>query len=394
MWYGPLGEAEHARGYARVLAHSFARTEAETGEWVARLARAEPRVGVTEGGHVAAGLVLYPMGQFFGGRSVPMWGVAAVGVAPEARGAGVARELMRRAVLELFERGVALSALYPATQALYRRVGYEQAGSRFELRVPLARLDRGAGEVGARALTDEDRAAIAAVYAQCARAREGALDRSELMWERVLSPPPRREPAHGFVFPGPGGPGGIEGYALLTQSRLENGHHEVHVSDLAFVTAGAGARLVRFLSGYGTLGTDLVWHCGPGEPLLMLLGEQRYSVKLHHYWMLRVTHVRAALEARGYPAGLSGRLTLRVRDEEAPGNAGTVNLEVEQCVGRCGARGGVVLEVGARGLAALYAGFATPESLARAGLLAGEAGALGLARAMFAGAAPGMGDFF
>ncbi len=43
---------------------------------------------------LAGGLVLLPLGQWFGGRSVPMTGLAAVMVAPEFRARGVATELL------------------------------------------------------------------------------------------------------------------------------------------------------------------------------------------------------------------------------------------------------------------------------------------------------------
>lgn len=65
-----------------------------------------------------------------------MQGVAGVGVAPEARGLGTAAELMRCALREMHAAGFPISGLYPAAQKLYRSVGYEQAGSRFEVRIP------------------------------------------------------------------------------------------------------------------------------------------------------------------------------------------------------------------------------------------------------------------
>lgn len=90
---------------------------------------------IRHAGQIAGGLSLYSMGQWFGGQRISMSGIAGVGVAPEYRGMGVATELMRQTVNELYANGVPLSALYAATQELYRKVGYEQAGSycRFSL---------------------------------------------------------------------------------------------------------------------------------------------------------------------------------------------------------------------------------------------------------------------
>src|SRR5690606_17876867 len=87
-------------------------------------------------GQVLGGLLLIPMGQFFGCRRVSMTGVAGVSVVPAARGQGVATRLMTAALREM-RRGNALSALYPATMPLYRRVGYELAGARYRVEVPV-----------------------------------------------------------------------------------------------------------------------------------------------------------------------------------------------------------------------------------------------------------------
>ena len=54
---------------------------------------------ISQAGQVVGSLAIYSMGQWYGGQCVPMAGIAAVGVAPEHRGNGVAWELMRRTLL-------------------------------------------------------------------------------------------------------------------------------------------------------------------------------------------------------------------------------------------------------------------------------------------------------
>jgi len=138
LWrYSAAETDEHIAGFARVLAHSFARTETETAQWLARHARSDLRVLTDTGnGRVVAGLILIPMGQFFGGRSVPMHGVAGVGVAPEARGQGAAAELMRCALREMPAAGFPISGLYPrprnctAASATSRRAAALRSASR------------------------------------------------------------------------------------------------------------------------------------------------------------------------------------------------------------------------------------------------------------------------
>src|SRR5204863_3657876 len=107
--------------------------------WLNKAGRENVRV-LREGREPIACLLLLPMGQFFGGRPVPTVGVAAVGVAPHLRGRGAAARVMSSALREIRAAGTPLSALYPATQVLYRKVGYEQAGGRFEITIPAGAL--------------------------------------------------------------------------------------------------------------------------------------------------------------------------------------------------------------------------------------------------------------
>jgi len=83
-----------------------------------------------------------------------------------------------------------------------------------------------------------------------------------------------------------------------------------------------------------------------------------------------------------------------VRDTTIPLNQGryTVAFEHGRAEVRRGGTGALELDV--RALAALYSGFLPPEALQRAGLLAGTAEALALARDAFAGPAPAMSDSF
>jgi predicted acetyltransferase len=85
---------------------------------------------IRRSGTISGGLAIHQMGQWFGGYSVPMVGIAAVGIAPEDRGNSTAYELLKQTLVELQSSRVPISTLYPATQVLYRKLGYEQAGSR------------------------------------------------------------------------------------------------------------------------------------------------------------------------------------------------------------------------------------------------------------------------
>ncbi|CAD5981580.1 GCN5-related N-acetyltransferase [Planktothrix tepida] len=48
------------------------------------------------------------MGQWWGGKSIPVAGLASVGIAPEYRGGGVALELLRQTLRELYNQQIPL----------------------------------------------------------------------------------------------------------------------------------------------------------------------------------------------------------------------------------------------------------------------------------------------
>jgi predicted acetyltransferase len=64
------------------------------------------------------------MRQWWHGRAVPMAGVAVVSIAPEDRGRGIGRAVMTALVELMAGRGYPLAALYPATMAIYRSLGW------------------------------------------------------------------------------------------------------------------------------------------------------------------------------------------------------------------------------------------------------------------------------
>lgn len=445
--YRPAQTDAERESYVRSLCLAFASKPDDVREWLSKAGPDRVRLLVPPagepsedkfsggGGEPLAGLLVMHAGMFFGGRNVPMWGVAGVAVPPEARNRGAAREIMRRCILEAHERGIPLSALYPATQTLYRSAGYEQAGILPEIKVN-PKLIRVAGDGGAkgqdiiaRAITDADLPHARALYARVSRDADGRVDRGEYIWRRVKEP--RDATASGFVFVAPpGGAGGegagdpgepgaaLEGYLYLSQKRNETGKHDATLTDVVFSTPRAGRRILQFLADLRSMCDSITWRAGPGDPLLLLMQEHPYQMRVREFWMLRVVDVARALEARGYAPGLAATLRLGVRDSVVASNTGAWRVTVadgaahverldERAAGaRPGAGSGTggahdgSIAVTERGLAALYSGFASAHALRDAGLLVADDRSCDVASALFTsfrargGAAPSMPDFF
>lgn len=374
---------------AELLPHAFGFPPDDTMKWFERVGFENIRA-YREEGALAGGLMLAPMGQFFGGRSVPMTGVLGVATAPEHRGRGAATRMMRATVRELRARGVALSTLYPATVPLYQRAGYERAGARYAVAVRPQDLPTAHdGALRFVRLASVGDGATRELQRRFARTRDGALDRGPYVWARVNGPFRASARCHGVE-----GPDGLEGYVVVWH-RMSDGHDtELTALDMAAATPRAAQAVLAFLGGYRSLAREVRWHGAPHDVFAQTLRDRHHAISLADFWMLRLVDVPGALAARGYARALRASLTLTVTDDVVPENAGSWRLDVaggEGAVARAD-RGDLAIDV--RALAPLYSGFRSATALAEAGLAAGAPEALEAADALFAGPSPTMGEMF
>lgn len=381
----------------RLLRLAFGGTAEGIVGYLDTMDRANVRV-LERDGTVVATAARVPMGQYFGGRSVPMTGIASVGVAPEARGRGAARALMESVVREIASEGTALSSLYPSTQALYRQVGYEQAGSRYHIQATLRDLAilRGEGRGRTVSVLDGVDTRVRACHEAFASAWNGALDRGAFVWSRVERN--RDDRYEGFGVPDASGRN-LDGYMFLGQRRdPAAGRFDLVLSDIAFRNAEAGRTLLSALADFSTVGMRVLFHGGPVHPLLALMPQQWHQLSLGDYWMTRVTALPEAIASRGWPAGLETSFTLELDDPLVPAHAGTWMIEVSGGEGRARrptrVDEGAGIRTGPRGLAAIYTGFYSPRQAKMLGLLEGPDEALARAAAAFAGTTPWMSEMF
>jgi predicted acetyltransferase len=320
------------------------------------------------------------MRQWWYGRPVPMAGVASVMVAPEQRGQGVGRALMTALAALMTERGYPLSVLFPATMPFYRSLGWEIAGHRHEAVMPsraLGSLPR--AEVKAARIRRPGPDDAAEVLEVIGRAHRDARDCGPVTWDEATM---RR------WLTRPGSYADRGRFAYLAQDGFlayhwRRGHEEIFVDRLAASTAEATAALWAVAASNASVAKTVRAVVGPSDPLWWMLREQDANIAERESWMLRLLDAPAAIAARGFPA-TDLAVPLQVADDLRPANAGRWELTVRSGQGsltryRTGqvhapdppaSPGGPALELGARGLAALYAG--TPvATLRRVGLAAG-----------------------
>lgn len=376
---------------ASIVGESFAIPVEDTRRWIdERVLRANARV-LRADGRIVGGLGVVPMGQFFGGRRLAMGGVLGVAMRPADRGQGLAREMMQRSLREQYEAGFPISTLYPATISLYRRVGYEIAGTRSRLSISARDLPaRGSVDVRVREIAAEDYDGLARAYGESAARSPGFLDRGEYLWRRIRAP--QGKPARGFVAERGGHVTG--GVHYVQQQCDMRGHQTIELTDLTAADSETARALWALIGSHRSLVSDVTWYGSERDPLLLSFEERRFRVELADYWMVRVVNVEAALAARGYPTGVSGELHLEVQDDLIVENAGRWVLSCGPSGGRVtrGGRGELRLHV--RDLAPLFSGYFSASELARVGRVSGGEAAIACADALFGAPSPWMRDSF
>ncbi|MDJ0716392.1 MAG: GNAT family N-acetyltransferase [Prochloraceae cyanobacterium] len=346
---------------------------------------------VRQGGKVIGGLAIYNMGQWYGGSSVPMAGIAAVGIAPEYRGTGAAYQLMSSTIAELFSTGIPISTLYAATQRLYRKAGYEQAGSYCVWELPITAIERGDRPRPLHRVDPLEYQLFEEIYRQQAKQNNGNLDRNKAIWERTVKPNiEEEETVFAYLI---GDRVALEGYIIFSQSR-QNNDAIIKVWDWTLLTKAAVKRFWTLLADHSSLIDRVHWKSCEIDPLLLLLPEQKAKIFRKEHWMLRIIDVVKALEKRGYPAGIETELHLEVTDEAIDSNNGRFCLKVSQGRGEVTKGGKGELQIGIRGLASLYTGLFTPTQLQLTGYLQTESEALLTAKLLFCGSNPWMADQF
>jgi len=342
-------------------------------------------LGAFAGGQPAGAAIIHDMRQWWAGRAVPCAGIASVKVAPEYRGQGLGRRLMTELLALIEARGYPLSALFPATMPIYRSLGWELAGGRYEAAIPARSLhrlqppdpsasdDRDAPGEGLRRAGPRDAAAVLDIIGRC---HEELRDSGGLTWDEPLTARWLSRPDMYAYLTG-------DGFAAY---RWADANKTLLVERAQAASPRSLRALWSVIASHGSTVAKIRARVGPDDPFWWLTHERDAAITKRSMWMLRVVDAPAAIAARGFPPAVTLSVPLVIEDRARRANSGRWRLSVSDGKGILIPNGPVVppaahplpLTLGARGLAALYAG--TPVSTLRlAGLASGgdsDAGAL------------------
>ena len=339
-------------------------------------------LGAFAGGVPAGAAMIHDMRQWWLGTAVPCAGIASVKVAPEYRGGGIGRRLMTALLDTVAERGYPLSALYPATMPIYRSLGWELAGGRYAATVPARSLrtlvgpdsaaipsgartagarTAGARTAGAREAAEPDirRAGpgdTAEVIAVIGRAHRAARDAGPVTWDEGPTRQWLGEPDRYSYL------AGDDGYACYRWGA--DGHDNLAVERVHAVTPQSLRALWSVIASHSSIARTVTALTAPNDPFWWLTAERDATITKRSMWMLRVVDAPGAIAARGFAPAVSVSVPLEVHDQARPANSGRWQLTVADGKGALIPDGLVSadgspaapLRLGARGLAALYAG--------------------------------------
>jgi len=347
--------------------------------------------GLVEDGRLAAHAVDRVSTHWFGGREVPASGISAVTVASADRGRGYARTLLAALLGAARDRGAAIATLFPTAPALYRGLGWEQAGSLTWSDLPTAALAGVRPPAGTtlRAASRADSAAIRGLYTEVARAGSGYLDRTGPLFAT--------QPVDALdgVTLALGPDGAVDGYVGWDRGAGTGSGARLTAYDVIGRTGDATVGLLATLGGWSAVTPTLRLRLPDPDPVQWLLPTSVPLATSTSPWMLRLVDVPRAVTARGWAAHLDAAVDLDIVDDVCRWNAGRHRLEVAAGTGRLISGGAGTVRIGARGLALLYAGGVTAAALRRAGLLDGGDDATDRAlTALAAGPRPALLDYF
>ncbi|AFY55675.1 putative acetyltransferase [Rivularia sp. PCC 7116] len=377
---------EDARQFGSILGQCFLSSPDEEESWIELMEIENLRV-IHRNKEVIGGLAVVPMAQWWGAKSVEMTGIAGVGIAAEYRGTGAALSLMQQTLKELYIKGIAISVLYPTTQRLYRKLGYEQGGSFYGWEASAQSIQIREQPLPMKAVPTDSQI-FYELYEKQAKNINGHLNRAKPIWHRIMTPD--KGSIYAYLIGSAEEP---EGYIIFSQHPAEDGAI-LRVRDWVVLTNAAAQTFWSFLNNHRSQIDKIRWRSSVIDHLALLLPEQTAKIKFMQCWMLRIINVEKALSTRGYSSGIETELHLEITDDLIPENNGKFILSVAKGSGKIAKGGKGELKLDIRGLASLYAGLFSPQQLKLAGKLDGTENSLANATQIFSGTSPWMMDFF
>ena len=337
-------------------------------------------------GQPVGGLAFYRMGQWFGGKPLSCAGVSGVAVSPTHRSTGACKFMLQTLLRELYDEGLPIASLYASTQSLYRKLGFQQAGTQTLYEIPISSLDVNDRSTAVHRFDEAPIQALDFVCDQRAAVNNGCLQRTAGLWQRLTHPYDGKATTTYLV----GDRDKPTGFVILKSGSRELGVPQpLTATDIAATTPQAMRRLLTLIRDHRSMTDRFQWFGAPNDPLIFYADEQRTQVLQQMRWLLRILNVPSALAGRGYHAAADATLDFQVVDEWIEENSGRWRLRVRGGQGEVQPGGNGSIRLNVRELAPLFSSLYSATELVKLGVIeCDQASQLTAADAVFTGPAP------
>jgi len=369
-----IGDPRHdgdVEAFARVDGESFGSSFEVSLAWTRRIAEHATVRVARSGDDIVGGYALLPVGQFYGGRSVPARAVVAVCVHPAQRRKGIAGILLRDLVDVAGGSGAALAPLQAATTRLYRRWGWElgDRGLTQTVRTSALAQLRGSGDV----VQSPDDRSLEALRRAYLPAWDGPLDRPDwwLAVEWTLADDANEQRRiYGWSEDGR-----LTGYVRYRARHESTPWLAIAVEELIATTPDALRGLLGFLGALEAQAPEITFRDSairPRSELLYLVPDADKSMKAQSRicWMQRLVAPGLAMRMRGWPQYAAAQLHLEVSDPARP-DAERFVLEVSDGEGELSPGGDGRIRCGVGVLSSWYSSTMRAREAVRLGWLEG-----------------------
>ncbi|QEW02522.1 GNAT family N-acetyltransferase [Microbacterium lushaniae] len=321
------------------------------------------------------------------GRTVPMWAISGVTVAPTHRRRGIARAMLTGELRTAAAAGFALAGLTVSEATIYGRWGFGPAVFTSDLSVDTRRVQwSGRRPQGRLDFLHQDELPdrLAALHERTRRLRPGEAAGWPGLWRRMSGLRPGEDDGRkvrAVAYRRADEPDGIMVYSVAEKGD-DGSRQELTIRALFAADDDAYAALWRFAIEHDLVGTVVASLQPADSALRWMLTDHRAvrETRTDHHW-LRILDVPAALAIRSYAAPLD--LALRVEDPLGFAE-GTwrVTIDGDGTASAMPSDEAPDVTLDASALASILLGGVRPDALATAGAIHGDAaGVAALTRA-------------
>ena len=272
---------------------------------------------------IVSKLTVLPFKTFIQGKEFAMGGVSGVVTWPEYRRSGLVKQLLRKGLEEMKEKGQTISFLFPFSIPFYRKYGWELFADKKMVTVKKAQLPRFQANIGCIRRVEKNYKLLDDMYQRFAMQFNGMLVRDKRWWQERLFPNIKGQLAIYYDEQGE-----AQGYLVYDVK-----NRTMKIQELIFLTTEAWRSLWTFISNHDSMVETVEYTTFGNDPALFFFKEPLVEQKTEPYFMARIVDLKQFLSMYPFLLADGESLVFHVEDQFCEWNTGTYfvnNNEVKQ----------------------------------------------------------------